>query len=180
MPLKDFTEQLKQWLNKSLDMELNVNYPWEILDKLEKNSIGIDSEVKGLLRDFVVIGKNCNIGQSSEIKNSIIMDYSNAPHHNYVGDSIIGKNCNLGAGTKIANFRLDGKEISIDVGCERYKTGRQKFGAILENRVKVGCNVVICPGSYIGENSYIGPGIVVYGYVPPNSRIKSDYRNRYD
>ena len=45
------------------------------------------------------------------MKNSIIMDNSNVPHHNYVGDSVIGQNCNLGSGTKIANLRFDKKNM---------------------------------------------------------------------
>lgn len=174
--MEEFAEQVVQRLEELLGRKIEVQYPWELFDKLEKIIfIGENSSVEGKLRNTVIIGKNCKIGASSEIKNSIIMDYSNAPHHNYIGDSIIGRNCNLGAGTKIANFRLDGKNITIEVEGKRYETGRRKLGAIIEDEVKTGCNVVINPGSYIGKNSYIGPGVVIFGYVPPNSRIKQNY-----
>ncbi|MFQ6120859.1 MAG: hypothetical protein ACE5KE_13380, partial [Methanosarcinales archaeon] len=89
-----------------------------------------------------------------------------------IGDSIIGKNCNFGAGTKIANFRFNGKPISIEIAGKKYKTETNKLGAIIEDGVKTGCNVVINPGSYIGKNSWIYPNVVVSGYVPARSRIK--------
>jgi len=53
------------------------------------------------IRPHTAIGNNCHIGNACEIKNSIVMDNTNVPHQNYVGDSVIGSNCNLGAGTKI-------------------------------------------------------------------------------
>ena len=65
------------------------------------------------IRPFSSIGNNCHIGNACEIKNSIILDKSNAPHQNYVGDSIIGENCNLGAGSKVANLRLAKKNIKV-------------------------------------------------------------------
>ena len=52
----------------------------------------------------------CNdsvVGNSSEIKNSLLLPGAKAPHFNYVGDSIIGANVNLGAGVKISNVRND-------------------------------------------------------------------------
>ncbi|MEE8413139.1 MAG: bifunctional sugar-1-phosphate nucleotidylyltransferase/acetyltransferase, partial [Dehalococcoidales bacterium] len=65
------------------------------------------------IRPHTSIGDDCHIGGAVEVKNSIIMNDTNIPHHNYVGDSIIGESCNLGAGTKIANLRLDEQEITV-------------------------------------------------------------------
>ena len=62
------------------------------------------------IRPSTTIGNDCHIGASVEIKNSIIMNGSDVPHLNYVGDSVIGEGCNFGAGTKIANLRLDEAE----------------------------------------------------------------------
>ncbi len=123
------------------------------------------------IRPYTAIGDNCHVGNAVEIKNSIIMRNSNAPHHNYVGDSIIGENCNLGAGTKIANLRLDEKEISVAVKGRIVKTGRKKFGAVIGDNVKTGINVSINVGAMIGNNVFIAPGAVVDGYVEPNSVI---------
>lgn len=43
------------------------------------------------IRPATAIGENCHIGASSEVKNSIVMQGSKIPHHNYVGDSVIGE-----------------------------------------------------------------------------------------
>ena len=63
------------------------------------------------IRGSTCIGNNCRVGNAVEIKNSIVMDSTHIPHHNYIGDSIIGEHCNFGAGTKIANLRFDDKNI---------------------------------------------------------------------
>jgi UDP-N-acetylglucosamine diphosphorylase/glucosamine-1-phosphate N-acetyltransferase len=119
------------------------------------------------IRPSTAIGDNCHIGGAVEVKNSIVMQGSKIPHHNYIGDSIIGEECNLGAGTKIANLRLDKKEIiagNID-------TKRRKFGAIIGDSVQTGINASINVGSLIGDHAFIGPGAMVSGVVLPGSQI---------
>ncbi len=123
------------------------------------------------IRPHTSIGNNCHIGAFVEIKNSIIMDNTNVPHLNYVGDSVIGENCNLGAGTKIANLRLDDKEVKVSVKGKRIFTGRRKFGAVLGDNVKTGINVSINVGTLIGNDVFIAPSAYVDGYVEPKSFV---------
>lgn len=123
------------------------------------------------IRPFSSIGDDCHIGHAVEVKNSIIMRNTKIPHLNYVGDSIIGENCNLGAGTKIANLRFDENEISAVQEGKIVKTGRRKFGAVIGDNVRTGINVSVNTGALIGNDSVIGPGAVVEGYVAPASRI---------
>lgn len=119
------------------------------------------------IRPNTSIGDGCHIGSAVEVKNSIIMKGSKIPHHNYVGDSIIGEECNFGAGTKIANLRLDKKNIRIaDID-----TKRRKLGAIIGDRVETGINAGINVGSIVGNNTYIGPGIIASGVISPDSRL---------
>ena len=69
------------------------------------------------------------VGHSTEIKNSILLPNSSAPHFNYVGDSIIGSGVNLGAGVKISNVRNDRKNISVMLrDGSRINTGLRKMG----------------------------------------------------
>jgi bifunctional UDP-N-acetylglucosamine pyrophosphorylase/glucosamine-1-phosphate N-acetyltransferase len=111
-----------------------------------------------------------------EIKNSIIMDNTKVPHLSYVGDSIIGRGCNLGAGTKVGNLRLDYGEVKMRIKGELTGTGRKKFGCVIGDNVKTGLNVMINAGRKIGNDSMIGPGVIVYHDVAPGSFIleKSD------
>ncbi len=119
------------------------------------------------IRPSTAIGNNCHIGAATEIKNSIVMNNTKIPHHNYVGDSIIGESCNLASGTKIANLRFDKKEININC----ISTKRCKFGAIIGDNVETGINSSINTGTMIGNNTLIGPGAVVSDIIAPESRI---------
>lgn len=119
------------------------------------------------IRPYTAIGDSCHVGAAVEVKNSIIMNGSKVPHHNYVGDSIIGEGCNLGAGTKIANLKLDESEIWV----AGKNTGRRKLGAIIGDRVETGINASINVGTMIGNGTHIGPGAIAHGIISPNSKV---------
>ncbi|MCK5459477.1 MAG: glucose-1-phosphate thymidylyltransferase, partial [Thermoplasmatales archaeon] len=123
------------------------------------------------IRAYTAIGNNCHIGNACELKNSIVMDKSNVPHQNYVGDSVIGCNCNLGAGTKIANLRLDKKNINVVLNGKKIDTKRRKFGAVIGDNVQTGINATINIGTIIGNNCFIGQTASVEGEIKPNSTI---------
>jgi UDP-N-acetylglucosamine diphosphorylase/glucosamine-1-phosphate N-acetyltransferase len=119
------------------------------------------------IRPSTTIGNGCHIGAAVEVKNSIIMNGTDFPHINYCGDSVIGEGCNFGAGTKIANLRLDKQNIKV-AGID---TGRRKLGAIVGDHVEMGINSSINCGSMIGNNTFIGPGVVVKGVIEPDSKL---------
>lgn len=91
------------------------------------------------LRPCTSIGSDCRIGQSVEIKNSIVMDHVKIPHLSYVGDSIIGEGCNLGAGTICTNRRHDGTPVF----------GRRKFGVVMRDGYKTTAGSVFMPGTVL-------------------------------
>jgi len=124
------------------------------------------------IRSFTSIGNNSRAGNAVELKNSIIMDHTNISHLSYVGDSIIGSGCNFGAGTLVGNLRLDEKSVKMRLGDELYDTGRRKMGCVVGDNVKTGLNVMINSGRKIGQNSMIGPGVVVYSDIPENRFVK--------
>ena len=113
------------------------------------------------IRENVIIGKNVTIGNSSEIKNSIIMDNSEIPHFNYVGDSILGNHVHFGAGVITANLRLDKKNIKIN----HEDTKLRKVGAFIGDNVEIGVNSVIYPGTIIYPNVKIYPLERVKGII---------------
>ena len=61
-------------------------------------SAGCDIGPNCYIRPSTCLGKNVRIGASVEVKNSIVMDGTHIPHHNYVGDSIIGETMQLRGG----------------------------------------------------------------------------------
>jgi UDP-N-acetylglucosamine diphosphorylase/glucosamine-1-phosphate N-acetyltransferase len=123
------------------------------------------------LRPYTTIGNNCHIGNACEVKNSIIMDYSNVPHLNYVGDSIIGQHCNLGAGTTVANLRLDKNNIIVTLNGKKIDSKRRKLGMLMGDNVQTGINSIINVGTMIGNNVFIGLGAMAKGEIKPDTRI---------
>ena len=123
------------------------------------------------IRPYTSIGDGCHIGNACEIKNSILIKNTNAPHHNYVGDSVIGEECNLGSGCKIANLRLDKRNIKVVLNGKKIQTNRRKLGVIMGDSVQTGINSIINVGSIIGNNVNIGPGSIVTNEIKSNAKI---------
>lgn len=123
------------------------------------------------LRKNVVAGDGCVLGHCSEFKNVILLNHAHVAHLSYVGDSIFGNGCNLGAGVKCANVKFDGSKISIYADDIEFKTGLRKLGAIIGDRVQLGCNSVTNPGTLIGKDSYLFPCTNFGGVAPADSRI---------
>ncbi|MFQ6094774.1 MAG: bifunctional sugar-1-phosphate nucleotidylyltransferase/acetyltransferase [Candidatus Bathyarchaeia archaeon] len=121
------------------------------------------------IRPYTTVGKNARIGNACEIKNSIIMDGTRIGHLSYIGDSVIGEGCNLGAGTITANLRFDSMTIKMSIKGETVNSGRKKLGALIGDHVKTGIGTLLMPGVQIGCNSWIGPNVVVYEDVQPDT-----------
>ncbi|MGA1820668.1 MAG: bifunctional sugar-1-phosphate nucleotidylyltransferase/acetyltransferase [Thermoplasmatota archaeon] len=130
--------------------------------------IGPNSYIRG----NTYIGKGSKVGAASEVKNSIIMDNSHIPHHNYVGDSIIGSGCNFGSGTKVANLRLDDGPVPVTLKGKKVSSGRRKLGVIIGDDVKTGINSTLDAGTMIFSGTRIGPGAHAAGTIGNNSRIQ--------
>ena len=135
-----------------------------------------ESEVRhcAFIRGGVIVGKNCVVGNSTEMKNAIIFDNVQIPHFNYVGDSILGYKSHLGAGAVTSNVKSDKTLVTIKNGDEKIETGLKKFGAMVGDFTEVGCNSVLCPGSVIGRNCTIYPLSRVRGYLKENSIFKAE------
>ncbi len=136
--------------------------------------IGSGTEVRpgAFIRGSVITGENCVIGNSSEIKNAILLDKVQVPHYNYVGDSVLGNHAHMGAGSICSNLKADGKPVVIR-GDVDYETGLRKIGGILADDADVGCGCVLNPGTVIGKGTTVYPLTSMRGVVPGGCIVKA-------
>ena len=137
--------------------------------------IGAGTEVRhcAFIRGSALVGENCVVGNSVELKNVILFDNVQVPHYNYVGDSILGYKSHMGAGAVTSNVKSDKTLVVVKNGDEKMETGLKKFGAMLGDHVEVGCNSVLNPGTVIGRHSNVYPTSCVRGVIPENSIWKN-------
>lgn len=135
--------------------------------------IGHETEIRpgAFIRGQVIVGEHCVVGNSSEFKNCILLDYVQCPHYNYVGDSILGYHAHTGAGTVCSNLKSDGKNIVVH-GDKEYETGLRKIGAIVGDWGDCGCNAVLNPGTIVGKHTQVYPLTRARGVYPENSIVK--------
>ena len=143
------------------------------------------------IRENVLIGDNCVVGNASELKNALLFNGAQAPHYNYIGDSILGHKAHVGAGVICSNLKslpgnvtvvVPGSEFSVQsskpgtLNLEPgtvLDTGLRKFGALVGDGAEVGCNSVLNPGSILGRGAIIYPGVNWRGFLPANNIAKN-------
>lgn len=125
------------------------------------------------IRGNAIVGKNCVVGNSTELKNVILFNSVQVPHYNYVGDSVLGYKSHMGAGSITSNVKSDKTLVVVKDNGEEIKTGLKKFGAMLGDYVEVGCNSVLNPGTVIGTHTNVYPLSSARGVIPPHSIYKN-------
>lgn len=99
------------------------------------------------------IGPCCTVG--GEIKNAVIMGYSNKAHDGYLGDSVIGEWCNLGAGTSNSNVRNDAGMVYMNKGqSDRVAIGL-KCGLFMGDYSRSAINTSFNTGTFAGVSANI-------------------------
>ena len=136
---------------------------------LENSEIRVNAYIRG----NVIIGKNCVIGNSTELKNAILFDEVKVPHFNYIGDSLLGYKVHFGAGSLTSNVKSDESNVTLTIHSEKIINIRKEIGALVGDKVEIGCNTVLTPGSIIGKNTTIYPLVMVRGEIPENKIVKS-------
>ncbi|HTU01492.1 MAG TPA: hypothetical protein VMG58_06735 [Candidatus Sulfotelmatobacter sp.] len=133
--------------------------------------IGAGTEIRpgAFIRGNVIAGEGCVLGNACEFKNCLLMDEVQAPHFNYVGDSILGNRAHLGAGAICSNLRLDHRDVAVHLPAGTVDTGLRKLGAIVGDDAEVGCNAVLNPGTLLGPRSLVMPAIAFGGVLAPST-----------
>jgi len=130
--------------------------------------IGPGTEIRpgAYLRGNVIVGAGAVLGNACEFKHCLLLDGVQAPHFNYVGDSILGERAHLGAGVICSNLRLDQQEVTVRMPDGLVATGLRKFGAVLGDGAEVGCNAVLNPGTILGKRALVMPTTAFAGFLP--------------
>lgn len=106
------------------------------------------------------IGPYCLAG--GEIKNSVLMGFSNKGHEGYLGDSIIGYWCNIGAGTCNSNLKNTAGTVQMwNEFKQEWEEVGQKMGMLMGDYSRFAIQSSINTGSYIGVSANIfGNGLL--------------------
>lgn len=99
------------------------------------------------------IGPYCTAG--GEIKNAVMMGYSNKAHDGYLGDAVIGEWCNLGAGTSNSNVRNDASVVYINKGQKNSVAVGLKCGLLMGDYSRSAVNTSFNTGTFAGISSNI-------------------------
>lgn len=136
--------------------------------------IGMGADIRhcAFIRGSAIAGEGCVVGNSTELKNAVLFDNVQAPHYNYIGDSILGYKSHLGAGAITSNVKSDKSLVRIG-GKDGIDTGLRKLGAIVGDFVEIGCNCVLNPGTVVGRGSSAYPLTSLRGIYPADSIIKT-------
>jgi bifunctional UDP-N-acetylglucosamine pyrophosphorylase/glucosamine-1-phosphate N-acetyltransferase len=183
---------LKTRIAKSAKIGKNTVISEKVI--IEKGTkIGPNTTIKGPC----YIGRNCDLGASNvlrgplsledgvktgafmEIKESIIQASTHF-HSGYLGNSLIGRDCRFGAGFVVANRRIDRQNIFSHVKGEKIDTDLTYFGTVIGSNTKVGIQVGVMPGVFIGSHCVIWPGNLVFNNVPDNTMLKNSQKSGID
>jgi UDP-N-acetylglucosamine diphosphorylase/glucosamine-1-phosphate N-acetyltransferase len=122
----------------------------------ENSVLKMNSRIYGA----TTLGPFCMGG--GEIKNSIMIGYSNKAHDGYMGDSVIGEWCNWGAGTSNSNLKNTAGMVKVwNDAANDYLDAGYKCGVIMGDYSRTAINSSINTGTVIGVSSNVfGEGLL--------------------
>lgn len=109
------------------------------------------------IRGGCYVGLQARVGPGCELKSTLLFPRSALAHFNFAGDSIIGSDVNLEAGAIIANHYNErtNKEIELTINGQSFRTGVEKFGAVVGDRSRIGANAVLSPGTILAPHTVV-------------------------
>jgi NDP-sugar pyrophosphorylase family protein len=189
--LLDFMKVLLKKQNSTISSSANIAST-AIFDE-SNGPIVIDEHA--IIKDFAkisgpaYIGKNVLVGEYSFIRNSSIekdavvgarteivrslLETSCTIHAGYCADSIIGAKSKIAAGLTTANKRLDRENIKVSIGDKRIVTATNTLGVIIGESSNFGISVNTMPGTLIGAQSTVYPGVTVFKNTEINEVLKA-------
>ena len=103
------------------------------------------------------VGPYCTVG--GEVKNSVLMDFSNKAHHGYLGDSVVGRWCNLGAGTSGSNVRNNAGPVKVwNMSRECLEEAGTKCGLVMGDHSRSAIDTSFNTGTVVGLSANVFGG----------------------
>lgn len=133
----------------------------------ENAVVGVYSQVRG----GTVLENGAQVERYTDIKNSIIGENTHI-HSGFIGSSVFGKDCRVGAEFVTANKRLDRDTVNVLVKGEKVDSGKNDIGIFAGDNVKIGIRVSAMPGTVIGKDSVIYPGVTLKDFFDNNSKVE--------
>lgn len=139
--------------SRLVDVELG-NEITVLFSNIVESTIGDGTRIGPFanIRPGCRIGKDVNIGDFVEAKNSEIGDSVSMAHLSYVGDSTVGEHANIGAGTITCNY-----------------DGRTKNRTVIGRNAFIGSNSTLVAPVEIGDGAYVAAASVITEDVPPDA-----------
>lgn len=112
------------------------------------------------------VGPYCTVG--GEVKNSVLMAYSNKGHEGYLGDSVLGEWCNIGADSNNSNLKNNYAQVRMwNYETESFtKTGLQFCGLIMGDHSKCAINTMFNTGTVVGISANIYGSNFPRNFIP--------------
>jgi UDP-N-acetylglucosamine diphosphorylase/glucosamine-1-phosphate N-acetyltransferase len=127
----------------------------------EKSMIKMGTKIYGATSagPYTVLG--------GEIKNSVILGYSNKAHDGYLGDSIIGEWCNLGAGSSNSNMKNSGRQVRLWNPLKKiFVDAGLKCGLMMGDYSRSAINTSFNTGTVVGASCHVFGNGPTPAYLP--------------
>lgn len=124
-----------------------------------------------IIRGGVILEEGAELQRYVDAKN-VIVGKDTHIHSGTICDSVIGGECRIGAGFITANRRFDRGVIAPVVNGKNIRTNTSFLGAMIGHRVSIGIRIGTMPGTIIGDDATIWPGLIVKGNVARGTTLK--------
>ena len=128
----------------------------------EKSVVKMGAKIYGA----TTIGPFCTVG--GEVKNAVLMAYSNKGHEGYLGNSVLGEWCNIGADSNNSNLKNNYSDVRLwNYEKDKFdKTGLQFCGLIMGDHSKCAINTMFNTGTMIGVSANIYGSNFPRNFIP--------------
>ncbi|MBI3944574.1 MAG: hypothetical protein HY321_01520, partial [Armatimonadetes bacterium] len=116
-----------------------------------------------------VLGPRCSVGFPGECPVAVGFGRNGFGHHCHAGMGVYGERAVLNAGAIVTANR--GNPVKTKIQGRLMDTGWFNIGAFLGDGVRLNAQATVMPGRIIGARSVIGPGVIVYHDVPPDTLL---------